>query len=266
MKTKTIKLTFLILFFGAISLLSARKSEKVPFILAQNYFVRNDFPDNDLQMKRITSAEQLDAIFGTATRMGENGKPTTIDFSKSFAIAIINRVTNDIKSVDINSLTFGNNTLNIGYFISKSDIKSFSSRNFSLIIVDKKYFKNKLYANFNGENGEKMVGADFDEFGCKGSAGYVWSVLKNKCIGPGETDSVFDGASGKFGLLFNDNHLRAELIGFNYQNYESNLILSKNQKSKYWRNGAIKMRSSKDFYSLTDDDVVIAKARRKTSK
>jgi hypothetical protein len=33
---------------------------------------------------------------------------------------------------------------------------------------------------------EKMVGNDRDEHGCIGSAGYVWSEEKNKCVRPWE--------------------------------------------------------------------------------
>ena len=61
---------------------------RVPFEFAQNYFLRNDAKTGDCPLK-ITSQEQLLQYFGMAATMGENGKPTVIDFDKSFVIPIV---------------------------------------------------------------------------------------------------------------------------------------------------------------------------------
>lgn len=58
----------------------------VPFTKAENYFIKNgaNLPDNH----KITDKDTFNSIFGMATTMGENGKPTEIDFDKSFVIAV----------------------------------------------------------------------------------------------------------------------------------------------------------------------------------
>ena len=52
----------------------------VSYILAANYFVKNTV--NQLDNPKIETAEKFNEIFGMATTMGKEGKPTEIDFSK----------------------------------------------------------------------------------------------------------------------------------------------------------------------------------------
>lgn len=62
------------------------KPSEVSYTVAQNYFIKNGavLPENH----KITDQETFNQIFGMATTMGENGKPTEIDFDKSFVIAV----------------------------------------------------------------------------------------------------------------------------------------------------------------------------------
>ena len=62
------------------------KPSEVKYTVAENYFIKNGavLPENH----KITDQETFNQIFGMATTMGENGKPTEIDFDKSFVIAV----------------------------------------------------------------------------------------------------------------------------------------------------------------------------------
>ena len=61
-----------------------------------------------------------------------------------------------------------------------------------------------------------MVGGDSDEHGCKASAGYQWSVLKNECIRAFELKIKFQNlkvASQGGWLLLSDDKQKAEFFG-----------------------------------------------------
>ena len=64
-----------------------KASNEVAFEVAKNYFFKNDqkIPSSP----KITTAEEFGKLFGMATTMGENGKPTPIDFTKKFVLAIV---------------------------------------------------------------------------------------------------------------------------------------------------------------------------------
>lgn len=66
---------------------SVLNAKDVDFILAKNYFVNNTV--TKLENPKIETQEQFDEIFGTAALMGDNGKPTVIDFSKQNVLAVV---------------------------------------------------------------------------------------------------------------------------------------------------------------------------------
>ncbi|SFB69683.1 hypothetical protein [Kaistella jeonii] len=204
MKIPMFKFTFLILLFGSVSLFFAK--ENIPYRLAQNYFVRNDFPDHKFQIIKITNNKQLVGIFGMAAAMGKNGTPTEIDFSKNFAIAVINGVSNNVDALNIKSLIHKKNSLKINYSLIKTEVKSFSSRHFNLLIVDKKYVNNKLYANCKSATETIIIGKEIYENSYKSSIASIYSILNNNCISWVEIHSVFKRKAGNFGLVFNKNY------------------------------------------------------------
>jgi hypothetical protein len=59
----------------------------ISFVQAKNYFVRigAQIPNNP----KIETAEQFNEIFGMGTTMGPGGKPTDIDFSTNYVIAVV---------------------------------------------------------------------------------------------------------------------------------------------------------------------------------
>ena len=54
---------------------------EVPFEVAKNYFFKNNqvIPE----YPKIVSEEEFNKLFGMATTMGEDGKPTAIDFTRT---------------------------------------------------------------------------------------------------------------------------------------------------------------------------------------
>ncbi len=97
---KRIITTAIICLFTTICLAqSIKKTSEVaiPYKVTKGYFVKNTFKKDQLAEPKITTQKQFDAIFGTASFMGENGKPTTINFKKQYVIAVT------IKETDLNT-------------------------------------------------------------------------------------------------------------------------------------------------------------------
>jgi hypothetical protein len=64
----------------------------IDFQIAKNYFVKNTI--DSISNPLIESQVTFDSIFGMATTMGEEGKPTAIDFTKQSVIAMMLPATN----------------------------------------------------------------------------------------------------------------------------------------------------------------------------
>lgn len=58
----------------------------------------------------------------------------------------------------------------------------------------------------------KIVGADRDEHGCIGSAGYRWSYALNQCVRVWEAGERIDGPSESIFLIYSDDSLFAEVF------------------------------------------------------
>jgi len=110
---------------------------EVAFIIAQNYFFRNgqSIPANP----KITTSKEFNQLFGMATTMGEEGKPTEIDFSKQFVLATVLPVTDTATEILPIKLEEKNDTLYYSYDIKIGEKLSFSIQPLSIIILDKKY-------------------------------------------------------------------------------------------------------------------------------
>lgn len=235
------------------------QNKAVPFEIAKQYFVRGDYPSQELHMLKIINEEKFNEIFGMANTMGKDGQPTTIDFSKNFVITLIDDVGNTTKSLSVKSLIKNDDQLQLAYEIKKREEPSSSSFRFcTIIIVDNKYL-GTVSARMITEDDISMVGDDLDDKGCKPSTGHVWSILENKCILPGETKYAFRGEIN-YPLLFNKNGSKAEIIALNYldKKYGQNLILTK--KGKKWENGSLTLiETQKDNFVLKNKNKKIIK-------
>lgn len=107
----------------------------VSYILAANYFVKNTV--NQLDNPKIETAEKFNEIFGMATTMGKEGKPTEIDFSKQFVIALILPETDLLTTIKPISLKKNNNEITFNYSLEVGAKQTFTSRPSLAIVVDK---------------------------------------------------------------------------------------------------------------------------------
>ncbi len=82
-----------------------------------------------------------------------------------------------------------------------------------------------------------VVGNDADAHGCKGSAGYTWSVIKNECIRPWENTLQLlpinhedSSAIITASVIFSTDSSQAELF---MANETENLVLIKTKENRY---------------------------------
>lgn len=98
---------------------------------------------------------------------------------------------------------------------------------------------------------QKIVGGDKDVHGCKGSAGYTYSQIKNDCVRVFEqkiklTEVHPQGSSTSMtAVIFSKNMKKAEI--FIPDGAAKSIILEKQGKSKIWKSG----KQIKESYVLT---------------
>lgn len=116
------------------------KPFRVSYELAKGYFLRNDVDTEDFPIQ-ITSQEQLDQFFGMAAVMGENGKPTVIDFDKNFVIPVVYPETDQETSLVVERFwhtAATELTLSVAA-VRGEEHRSFTIRPIKLLIVDNYY-------------------------------------------------------------------------------------------------------------------------------
>lgn len=144
MKTKTLTIASLILFSFTISF--SQTNSGIPFIQAKGYFVKNTFKPSSLRNCKIQSKEQFEEIFGMATVMGKDGKPTPIDFLKQFVIAVIQEETNRTTELTPQSIKkIKKNKMEFHFEIKTGEEQTFSTTPCLVIVVDKKYRGNIIF-------------------------------------------------------------------------------------------------------------------------
>ena len=112
--------------------------EEVVFEVAKHYFFKNDL-DILPASPKITSEEVFNKLFGMATLMGKDGKPTEIDFSKQFVLAIVLPVTDFATEINPLKVEEKGDSLFYHYEVKMGEKQSFSIQPVSIIILDKKY-------------------------------------------------------------------------------------------------------------------------------
>ena len=113
-------------------------SNEVAFEVANNYFFKSDL-DTLPASPKITSENEFNKLFGIATTMSEEGKPTKIDFAKQFVLAIVLPVTDDATEVNPIKVEEKGDTLLYTYNVMKGEKQTYSIQPVSIIIIDKKY-------------------------------------------------------------------------------------------------------------------------------
>ena len=113
-------------------------SNEVAFEVAKNYFYKNN-PKGLPGCPKITSDEVFNALFGMATTMGENGKPTEIDFTKQFVLAVVLPATDVETEVNPIKVEERGDSLLYTFEVKKGEKLTYSIKPLSIIILDKKY-------------------------------------------------------------------------------------------------------------------------------
>ena len=112
-------------------------SNEVNFEVARNYFLRNDQTISETH--KITTQEEFEKLFGMATTMGENGKPTPIDFNRQFVLTIVQPVTDTATEITPVKVEDKGDSLLYTFKVKAGEKLSFSIQPISIIILDKKY-------------------------------------------------------------------------------------------------------------------------------
>ncbi len=109
----------------------------IPYIEAKGYFIKNTVKENQYINPIIKSQKKFQELFGAATVMGSNGKPTDIDFNKQYVVAVIGKTTNKACVINPISLIKKNKTIILNYNITESkETLSYYSRPLLLLIID----------------------------------------------------------------------------------------------------------------------------------
>ncbi|AJA70737.1 hypothetical protein HXZ81_12610 [Myroides odoratimimus] len=113
-------------------------TEEVPYVVAKNYYVLNTVKNDKVESLRITSQDNFESYFGTAATMGEQGTPTSIDFKKSFVLALVGQPTDKDTSFEIKELVAKGDVLELSYTIKQSqENRSFTVHPCIILVVDK---------------------------------------------------------------------------------------------------------------------------------
>ena len=119
---------------------------------------------------------------------------------------------------------------------------------------------------------EPMVGGDLDKHGCKPSAGYTWSVLKNDCIRVFEIgvrldpqDLSLDKTISAFAVFANnEKEETSDVEIFVPSLLDITLILKplKDNGAGTWSNGTYTLTQWKGMYTLDRDKKILYQGHR----
>lgn len=125
-------------------------SAPIPFKIAKGYFVNNTF-SGKLMNPIINHPDSFQRIFGMATVMGEDGKPTPIDFEKEFVVAVIGDISEDqinYHAVDLQSKA---KMLELSYSIHTEKSNGALMQNSLILVVAKSYQKDSILVSVRTE-------------------------------------------------------------------------------------------------------------------
>ena len=111
---------------------------------------------------------------------------------------------------------------------------------------------------------EPMLGADEDEHGCKGSAGYQWSVVKNECIRIFEAGIRMDARAAEldttlaaFVVFKSDTDDQQAEIFLPNEHHSVLLNKVKKEDAGTWKNAAYTLTQWRGMYSLVTKDTTL---------
>lgn len=111
----------------------------IPYVLAQNYFVKNTIGEDRNGIHKIETQAAFDELFSPAATMGKDGKPTPIDFDKQYVIAIISATSDLTPTIDSVAVEKQGEEITVTYKEVLGEKQSFSVRPVAILLVDKQY-------------------------------------------------------------------------------------------------------------------------------
>ena len=125
--------------------INSEETGEMDYEVAKNYFFKND--QQIPASPKITTEEEFNKLFGMATVMGKDGKPTSIDFTKQFVLAIVLPVTDMATEINPVKVEVKSDSLFYTYDVKTGEKQTFSIQPVSIIILDKQYEDNKVVLN-----------------------------------------------------------------------------------------------------------------------
>ncbi len=128
----------LIIVAAVSALMLSACSEKVPYTVADHYFLRNDVTGE--VPSKLGNRADFEKYFGMAAVMGVNGLPSPIDFDNQYVIAVTLPQTNRNTEISPVSLTRGkDHKVVFKYKVELGDAMSYSINPILIIIVNKEF-------------------------------------------------------------------------------------------------------------------------------
>ncbi len=115
-----------------------KESKKVAYNEVKLHFLKNTVNPENLTTVKITSQEEFDSLFGVAAVMGSE-KPTKVDFTKSFVLAVYEPSTDLKTTIKPVSLVENSSELVYTYSIKKGEKQSFTTTPSYVIVVDNQF-------------------------------------------------------------------------------------------------------------------------------
>lgn len=128
----------LIIVAAVSALMLSACSEKVPYMVADHYFLKNDVTGE--VPSKLSNRADFEKYFGMAAVMGVNGLPSPIDFDNQYVIAVTLPQTNTNTEISPVSLTRGkDHKVVFKYKVELGDDMSYSINPILVIIVNKEF-------------------------------------------------------------------------------------------------------------------------------
>jgi len=107
----------------------------ISYTVAENYFLKNTV--QEIPNPKVDNQADFEQMFGMATTMGDNGKPTKIDFSKQFVIVVTKPETDVHTELRPVSLIQSGNDIVFTYKVEKGAKQSYTMKPLLAVIVEK---------------------------------------------------------------------------------------------------------------------------------
>lgn len=113
--------------------------KEIPYTLARNYFLNSPFQAGDLASPAIRSQADFEKFFGIARTMGPEGKPTPVDFSTHYVIAVTGAETSYKTTLSVIRLSQEKEGIVLRYRVTRGEKLSAIIQPVLLLVVSREY-------------------------------------------------------------------------------------------------------------------------------